>query len=47
MEYNKQHIVNAECNLEPLKCPKCKKTENTLYNQYGNFCSCEDCGAEW
>ena len=45
--YTIKQIKQAECNLEPLKCPACGKHENTVYNQYGQFASCMDCGKEW
>ena len=45
--YTKKDLQQAGCNLEPLECPNCKKTKNTSYNQYGKFCTCEDCGFDW
>lgn len=45
--YTKKDIVNAGCNLEPLRCPKCKAIRNTGYNQYGRFAWCENCGHTW
>ena len=52
MESNKQvetfdvdDVVQAECNLEPVKCRHCGSLEVT-YHQYQVDAYCSDCG-EW
>ena len=40
-------IRNAECTIDGIVCPNCNDTKETVYNQYGDFCSCQSCGYEW
>ena len=39
-------VINAEFNLEPLKCLKCNKIGEVTYNQYIGDGQCGYCG-EW
>jgi len=41
--YDVQDVVNAECNLEPLKCRFCDSLEVTYY-QYSGDAHCAMCG---
>ena len=41
--YGVQDVIDAECNLEPLKCRHCGSLEVT-YNQYIGDAHCAYCG---
>lgn len=43
--YDVQDVINAECNLEPLRCRFCGSLEVT-YLQYVGDATCGACG-EW
>lgn len=47
MDITIETIRLAECNIEGIKCPKCGDTRETLYHQYGDFCTCQSCGHDW
>ena len=42
--YDVQDIINAECNLEPLKCRYCGDVNEVTFDQYIGDAMCENCG---
>ena len=42
--YDIQDIINAECNLEPIKCRYCSHIGEVTYYQYLNNAHCAKCG---
>ena len=42
--YDVQDVVNAEFNLEPLKCRHCGHIGETTFHQYVGDALCEMCG---
>ena len=43
--YDIQDVIDAECNLEPIKCRNCESLE-VIFDQYTNDAICPICG-EW
>lgn len=41
--FDVQEVINAECNLEPLKCRFCRSLEVT-FHQYIGDAYCAECG---
>ncbi len=42
--YDVQDVINAECNLEPLKCRYCGDMEEVSFVQYASDAHCAKCG---
>ena len=42
--YDVQDVINAECNLAPIKCRKCGSLE-VAFHQYIGDAYCEECGS--
>ena len=42
--YDIQDVINAEFNLEPMRCRHCNEVGETTYHDYAGDAYCELCG---